>query len=140
MPSMNSVQVCPTSSRLIHVASLSPTQQAVAPCHGARTISSRQLTFAQDMIMYYNSQISMWEKRLADMLTFVVKCAEGEFFLTQTEQFKANANKGTVAAPYVLQLDESTSIANALKGMPAGVYFQQVFFDNGQSRVMKMTR
>ena len=110
------------------------------------------------------------KKGQADMLTFVVKCAEGEFFLIQTEQFEANANKGTMAAPYVLQLDEATSIANALKdmniksvvlydasgrqvsnadkaytkndlkSMPAGVYFQQVFFDNGQSRVMKMTR
>jgi len=110
------------------------------------------------------------KKGQSDMLTFVVKTAEGEFFLTQTEQFEANANKGTIATPYVLQLDEATSIANTLKGlniktvvlydasgrqvsngdkaytkndlknMPAGVYFQQVVFDNGQSRVMKMTR
>ena len=36
--------------------------------------------------------------------------------------------------------DDKAYTKNDLKGMPAGVYFQQVFFDNGQSRVMKMTR
>ncbi|WP_162164197.1 LamG domain-containing protein [Xylanibacter brevis] len=110
------------------------------------------------------------KKGQADMLTFVVKTTEGEYYLTQTELFEADANMGSVAAPYVLQLDEATSIASALNGltiksvvlydaggrqvanatkaytkhdlknMSEGVYFQQIFFDNGQTRIMKITR
>lgn len=106
----------------------------------------------------------------ADVLTYVVKTAEGEYQLQQADIFQKDAMKGSMAQPYVLQLAETTAIDMAHAGMavksamlidgsgrmvgtsqklytkddlkqfPAGVYFQQVTFQNGQTFVQKMTR
>ena len=105
-----------------------------------------------------------------EMLTYVVKTAEGEYQLQQADIFQKDVMKGSMAQPYVLQLAETNAIDMALAGMniksiqlidgsgrtigtsqklytkddlkqlPAGVYFQQVTFKNGQVRVQKMTR
>lgn len=106
----------------------------------------------------------------AQMLTYVVKTAEGEYQLQQADIFQANAMKGTMAQPYVLQLNETTGIDTALSGiaiksvqlidnggriignaqkpytkeelkhLPAGVYYQQVIYQNGQNRIQKLMR
>jgi hypothetical protein len=106
----------------------------------------------------------------ADMLTFVVETEDGEFMLSQTDVFAANALRGTLAKPVVLQLAEATGIDMAVNGvdiksiqlfdasgrlvangsklytkadlkqLPAGVYYQQVTYQNGQSRVQKLMR
>ena len=107
----------------------------------------------------------------AEMLTFVVKTAEQEYMLQQTDLFMADAMRGTMAEPYVLQLAQTTGIDLAgngvdikhvqlidgsgrvvnsstqklftkddLKRMPAGVYYQQVTYANGQTRVQKLMR
>ena len=106
----------------------------------------------------------------ADVLTYVVKTAEGEYQLQQADIFQKDAMEGSMAQPYVLQLAETTAIDMAHAGMavksamlidgsgrmvgtsqklytkddlkqfPAGVYFQQVTFQNGQTFVQKMTR
>jgi hypothetical protein len=106
----------------------------------------------------------------AEMLTYVVRTAEGEYQLQQADIFQADAMKGSMAQPYVLQLSESTGIDMALKGiaiksvqlidnggrvisngqklytendlkrLPAGVYYQQVTFANGQTRVQKLMK
>ena len=48
----------------------------------------------------------------ADVLTFVVTTADGEeLYLQQTETFQADALKGTLDEPYVLQLGEATNMA-----------------------------
>jgi hypothetical protein len=105
-----------------------------------------------------------------EVLTYVVKTAEGEYQLQQADIFQKDAMKGSMAQPYVLQLAETTAIDMAHAGMavkstilidgsgstigssqklytkddlkkfPAGVYFQQVTFQNGQTFVQKMTR
>jgi hypothetical protein len=103
------------------------------------------------------------------MLTFVVETPEGEYMLSQTETFKADAQRGTMAEPVVLQLSEATGIDMAtvgmdikavqlvdasgrtlatgaknlytkddLKHLPAGVYYQQVTYANGQTCVQKI--
>ena len=105
----------------------------------------------------------------AEQLTYVVKTAEGEYLLQQSDIFQKDVMKGSMAQPYVLQLAETTAIDMAqmsniksiqlidasgrtigtseklytkddLKRLPAGVYFQQVTLKNGQTRVQKMTR
>ena len=105
-----------------------------------------------------------------EILTYVVKTAEGEYQLQQADIFQKDVMKGSMAQPYVLQLAETNAIDMALAGMniksiqlidgsgrtigtsqklytkddlkhlPAGVYFQQVTLKNGQTRVQKMTR
>ena len=47
----------------------------------------------------------------ADVLTFVVTLDDQEYYLQQTETFQADALKGTLDEPYVLQLGEATNIA-----------------------------
>jgi hypothetical protein len=48
----------------------------------------------------------------ADVLTFVVTTADGEeLYLQQTETFQADALKGTLDEPYVLQMGEATSLS-----------------------------
>ena len=105
----------------------------------------------------------------AELLTYVVKTAEGEYLLQQSDIFQKDVMKGSMAQPYVLQLAETTAIDMAqmsniksiqlidasgrtigtseklytkddLKQLPAGVYFQQVTLRNGQTRVQKITR
>ena len=106
----------------------------------------------------------------AEMLTYVVKTADGEYMLQQNDVFQKDVMKGSMAQPYVLQLAETTAIDMAqlssdiksiqlidgsgrtiatseklytkddLKHLPAGVYFQLVTLKNGQTRVQKMTR
>ena len=108
-----------------------------------------------------------------DVLTFVVSTEEGDYVVATNEVFKADAQRGTMAQPVVLQLGEATSIDMAmggmniksvqlfdsngrlmrsaenpsrmytkedLKQMPAGVYYQQVTYTNGQMRVQKLMR
>ena len=45
-----------------------------------------------------------------EVLTFVITTEDGEFYLNDIEKFQANANVGSMNAPVVLQLGESTSI------------------------------
>ena len=45
-----------------------------------------------------------------DVLTFVVSTSEGDHYLTQTDVFQANAMRGTMAQPVVLQLNGTTGI------------------------------
>ena len=47
----------------------------------------------------------------ADVLTFVVTLDDQEYYLQQTETFQADALKGTLDEPYVLQMGEATNIA-----------------------------
>ena len=107
----------------------------------------------------------------AEVLTYVVKTAEGEYQLQQADIFQKDMAKGSVAQPYVLQLSEATGISlinsgmaikgiqlidnggrvvahntkklytkSDLKSLPAGVYYQQVTFQNGQSFVQKLMK
>ena len=105
-----------------------------------------------------------------DVLTFVVNTEDGEYMLVQTETFAADACKGSMKKPVVLQLDGATGIDMTLSGidikrvqlidnggrvvstsnklykkadlqrLPAGVYYQQVTYVNGQTRVQKLMR
>ena len=45
-----------------------------------------------------------------DVLTFVVSTSEGDHYLTQTDIFQANAMRGSMAQPVVLQLSDATDI------------------------------
>ena len=47
----------------------------------------------------------------ADVLTFVVTLDDQEYYLQQTETFQADALKGTLDEPYVLQMGEATNMA-----------------------------
>lgn len=105
-----------------------------------------------------------------DVLTFVVNTEDGEYMLAQTETFASDAHKGSMKKPVVLQLDGATGIDMTLSGidikrvqlidnggrvvsssnklykkadlqtLPAGVYYQQVTYVNGQTRVQKLMR
>ena len=110
-----------------------------------------------------------------DILTFVVETEDEVFSLPYYEVFVADAQRGSMAQPVVLQLSEATGIDNQwtngqmavksillfdgsgrlirttdhpvrlytekdLQSMPAGVYYQQVIYQNGQNRVIKVMR
>ena len=121
---------------------------------------------------------------VADVLTFVITTAAGDFAATvsaptvaggstasSTETFQADALRGSMSQPVVLQLGEPTGIATMgmgiksiqlydgtgrllrtatsparlysrddLRQLPGGVYYQQVTYDNGMTRVQKLTR
>jgi len=51
---------------------------------------------------------------VADMLTFVVTIDGQEYYLMQTETFQADALKGTMEQPYVLQTSEATGLSMPL--------------------------
>ncbi len=51
-----------------------------------------------------------------EVLNFVVSTDRGEFFLAQTETFKADVMMGSVSKPYVLRLGETTDIDMAANG------------------------
>ena len=109
----------------------------------------------------------------ADLLTFVISTEDGDYVVSTTETFVANAHYGSLSQPFVLQLANATGIdlahngssiksiqlydgsgrmlrstecpehiytKNDLKSLPAGVYYQQVTFTNGQTVVQKMMR
>ena len=98
---------------------------------------------------------------------------DSEYSLSYTDLFEADAQRGTMAAPVVLQLNDATGIDmsmsdNAIKsiqlfdgagrmvrnthnpvrpytksdlsGLPAGIYYQYVVFQDGKTRVQKMMR
>jgi hypothetical protein len=46
----------------------------------------------------------------ASVLNFVVRTDDGEFFLQQSDLFQADAVRGTMAQPYVLQLGDALGI------------------------------
>lgn len=109
-----------------------------------------------------------------DVLNFVVNLSnDSEYSLSYTDLFEADAQRGTMAAPVVLQLNDATGIDmsmsdNAIKsiqlfdgarrmvrnthnpvrpytksdlsGLPAGIYYQYVVFQDGKTRVQKMMR
>ena len=52
----------------------------------------------------------------ADLLTFVVQTADGEYMLSQTDVFVADAQRGTLDNPVVLQLSDATGIDMAISG------------------------
>ena len=50
------------------------------------------------------------ESSCPDMLTFVVETEDGEYMVQQAEMFEADAKRGSLDMPYVIQLDEATGI------------------------------
>jgi len=58
-----------------------------------------------------------------DVLTFVVTTPEGDFYLSQTDVFQANAMRGSLAKPVVLQLGEATGIGTANAPSSTGNYY-----------------
>ncbi|MBQ3634959.1 MAG: hypothetical protein II951_05010 [Bacteroidales bacterium] len=100
----------------------------------------------------------------ANILNFVVKTANGETRLAQTEQFASDRMLGTVENPYVLQLsaEDVTGTGDGeiekvelydilgrlvavkakaeLSNMPSGVYMKVVYFTDGTVRTEKVTK
>lgn len=46
----------------------------------------------------------------ANVLNFVVRTDDGEFFLQQSDLFQADAVRGTIVQPYVLQLSDAMGV------------------------------
>lgn len=67
-----------------------------------------------------------------DMLTFVVETEDGEHLLNQSDVFVADAHKGSIDNPYVLQLNEATGIDVT----SAGVEVKSVVLYDGSGRVI----
>ena len=67
-----------------------------------------------------------------DMLTFVVETEDGEHLLKQSDVFVADAHKGSIDNPYVLQLNEATGIDVT----SAGVEVKSVVLYDGSGRVI----
>ena len=111
------------------------------------------------------------EELVEDAQVSVYSTAAGDFAASSTETFQADALRGSMSQPVVLQLGEPTGIATMgmgiksiqlydgtgrllrtatsparlysrddLRQLPGGVYYQQVTYDNGMTRVQKLTR
>ena len=100
----------------------------------------------------------------ANILNFVVKTANGEVRLAQTEQFASDKMLGTIENPYVLQLsvEDCTGVdggeiekvelydilgrlvavraKSELSNMPSGVYMKVVYFTDGTVKTVKLTK